>query len=467
MIRKLSALVLAFIAFTTLSEAQVTFDYNPPALGSSEVVKRNDLDAELDGINGAKQDTDAELTCLAGVTSAANKLFYFTGSGTCALIDFGAAIQSLVDDATTSDMRTTLGVAIGVNVQAYDADLTTWAGVTPSADSQSLVSAANYAAMRALLDLEAGTDFYSIAAANAAFQPLDADLTLFSAGTYTDPNLDQLVWWDDSQGRFEFMSIADMTTDGSPATGDYIVIMDSGGGLKKVDWASLPGSSPGITDVVQDTTPQLGGALDTNGFAIEFGTANTDTSVVRSSAGNISIEGNVVYRAGGTDVPLADGGTGASMADPNANRIWYWDDGSNTTDWLSLGSAYTISSDTLRNPRESFCVAASDESTAITTGTAKVTFRMPYAFTLTDIRGSLNTVSSSGSPVIDVNEAGTTIMTTNKVLIDVSEKTSVTAVTAPTITDTSLADDAEMTIDIDTAGTGAKGLKICLIGYQT
>jgi len=122
---------------------------------------------------------------------------------------------------------------------------------------------------------------------------------------------------------------------------------------------------------------------------------------------------------------------------------------------------------TCTNRVESFCIAASDEATAITTGTAKTTFRMPYAFTLTNIRGSLNTVSSSGSPIIDVNEAGTTLMTTNKVLIDVSEKTSVTAVTAVSLTDTSLADDAEITIDVDTAGTGAKGLKICLIGYQT
>jgi hypothetical protein len=48
---------------------------------------------------------------------------------------------------------------IGVTVQAYDADLDTWAGLTPSANAQSLVTAANYAAMRALLDLEAGTDF--------------------------------------------------------------------------------------------------------------------------------------------------------------------------------------------------------------------------------------------------------------------------------------------------------------------
>ena len=44
---------------------------------------------------------------------------------------------------------------------------------------------------------------------------------------------------------------------------------------------------------------------------IELGHA-TDTTLARSSGGDVSIEGNVIYRAGGTDVPVADGGTGAS-----------------------------------------------------------------------------------------------------------------------------------------------------------
>jgi hypothetical protein len=47
--------------------------------------------------------------------------------------------------------------------------------------------------------------------------------------------------------------------------------------------------------------------------SIELGNA-TDTTLARSSAGNMTIEGNLVYRAGGTDVPVADGGTGSSTA---------------------------------------------------------------------------------------------------------------------------------------------------------
>lgn len=164
---------------------------------------------------------------------------------------------------------------------------------------------------------------------------------------------------------------------------------------------------------------------------------------------------------------LSKGGTAANLTDPGGDRIMFWDDSGGVIDWLGLGTAYAFSTTTLRSPTESLCVAASDETTSLTTGTAKVTFRMPYAFTLTGIRASINTVSSSGAPLVDVNEAGSTIMTTNKLLIDQSEKTSTTAATAATLTDTSLADDGEMTIDIDTAGTGAKGLKVCLIGYQT
>lgn len=116
--------------------------------------------------------------------------------------------------------------------------------------------------------------------------------------------------------------------------------------------------------------------------------------------------------------------------------------------------------------KEVLVIAASDESTAITTGTAKVTFRMPFAMTLTEVRASLTTASSSGNPAVDINESGSSIFSTT-LTIDSGEKTSTTAATAAVISDSSLADDAEMTVDIDTAGTGAAGLKIYLIGTRT
>jgi hypothetical protein len=112
-------------------------------------------------------------------------------------------------------------------------------------------------------------------------------------------------------------------------------------------------------------------------------------------------------------------------------------------------------------------LACSDETTALTTGTAKITFRTPCAMTVTSVRASLTTAQASGSIfTVDINEAGTSILST-KLTIDNTELTSTTAVTAPVISDSSLADDAQMTIDIDQIGDGtAKGLKITIIGTR-
>ena len=76
-----------------------------------------------------------------------------------------------VENNTEYDIM--LSSDIGSAIQSYDADLTTWAEVTSSANGRSLVSAADYAAMRALLDLEAGTDFNAY----------DADLTTWAGVT--------------------------------------------------------------------------------------------------------------------------------------------------------------------------------------------------------------------------------------------------------------------------------------------
>lgn len=108
-----------------------------------------------------------------------------------------------------------------------------------------------------------------------------------------------------------------------------------------------------------------------------------------------------------------------------------------------------------------FTINVTDDVIPITTGTAKITFRMPFAMTLSSVRASLTVAQTSGSILtVDINEAGSTILST-KLTIDNTETTSVTAVAAPVISDTSLADNAVITIDVDQVGDGtATGLKV-------
>lgn len=128
----------------------------------------------------------------------------------------------------------------------------------------------------------------------------------------------------------------------------------------------------------------------------------------------------------------------------------------------SDGTEHTVSA---AASTSSIGIACSDETTALTIGTAKATFRMPYGFTLFAVRATVTTAPTGATLTVDINQAGTSILST-KLTIDASEKTSTTAATAAVISTTALTDDAEITIDIDQVGStvAGAGLKVWLIG---
>ena len=116
----------------------------------------------------------------------------------------------------------------------------------------------------------------------------------------------------------------------------------------------------------------------------------------------------------------------------------------------------------------SFVIACSDETTALTTGT-KVTFRLPFAFTITEVRASLTTAGTGANLVtLDFEQNNTSILTT-KITIDATELTSTTASTPPVISTSALTDDASIDCDVDQIDSGgvSAGLKMYLIGYKT
>lgn len=122
---------------------------------------------------------DAELAAIAGLTSAADRLPYFTGLGTAALATFTAAGRALIDDADTAAQRTTLGLAIGTNVQAWDADLDAIAAISSTSGLLRKTAANTWS-----LDT---TSYLATSTIGSTVQAYDATLQSISAlGTVAD-----------------------------------------------------------------------------------------------------------------------------------------------------------------------------------------------------------------------------------------------------------------------------------------
>lgn len=182
------------------------------------------------------------------------------------------------------------------------------------------------------------SDVTGLQTALDAKQPLDADLTTIAGLTATSDNFIQA-----KSSAWASRTPTQVTADLIPFSGDsgsggskgLVPTPTAGDGTKflKGDgtWAAIPGggdalvasplsqfaatSSLQLKSVMSDETGS-GSLVFADGpqiSTIELGHAS-DTTIGRVSAGDLSIEGNLVYRAGGTDVPIADGGTGQSTA---------------------------------------------------------------------------------------------------------------------------------------------------------
>lgn len=133
----------------------------------------------------------------------------------------------------------------------------------------------------------------------------------------------------DIGNEVDWAAADDVTTRSAFASGDKVLIFEAGVGMRKVDYDDLPGAGGGLSNIVEDTTPQLGGMLDVNTFSlgdgtlellsfIETGSAINEITITNAATGN----GPTLSATGDdTDIDLNLVSKGAGAVNADGNRV--------------------------------------------------------------------------------------------------------------------------------------------------
>ena len=240
--------------------------------------------AELNILDGVTS-TAAELNILDGVTSTASELNLVDGSSAGTIVNSKAVIYGSSGEVNA----TTLQIA-GTSITSTAAELNILDGVPSTAAELNILDGVTSTATE--LNLLDGSTAGTVVNSKAVIYGSSGEVkgTSFQTATNTSGNL--LVA---NGSAFASTAVGDLSEISTVANDDVLLAVDtSGGGLKKIARSTLVAglaTSGAISNVVEATTPQLGGDLDMNGQDIVT-TSNADLELAPNGTGHVTIKGN-------------------------------------------------------------------------------------------------------------------------------------------------------------------------------
>jgi len=338
--------------FTALSGSSVVIPDGGLTLGSTAVTSTA---AELNILDGVTS-TAAELNILDGVTSTTAELNILDG------VTSTAAELNLVDGITAGTVSASKAVIVDSNK-----DLTGLRNLTISGD---LTVSGD--------DITMGT--------NTAGNLLVADGTNFNS-----------------------IAVGDLSEISTVASDDVLLAVDtSGGGLKKITRATLTSgivSGSEISNVVEDSTPQLGGDLDMNGNDIVT-TSNADLELAPNGTGHVTVRGN--DNSGAIQFNCEANTHGQILkAQPHSAGVTnelLLPDGANST-LVSLVATQTLTNKRLTSPKinEDVAVTATATEINLLDGVTSTTAELNILDGVTSTAAELNILDGVTSTAAELN----------------------------------------------------------------